>query len=385
MSDQIQSVLKEERVFPPPPEFSQAAHISSPAQLDALRREAERDPEAFWAGIAKEFHWFKPWDRVLEWDPPFAEWFVGGTTNLCYNCVDRHVATWRRNKAAIIWEGEPGDNRVLTYAELQREVIRFANVLRGLGVEAGDRVGLYMPMIPELAIAMLACARIGATHSAVFGGFSAEALRDRLNDAQAKVVVTADGGHRRGAIVPLKANVDEALRQAPSVERVVVVSRTGQTVAMNDGRDLWWNELMDEASDVGECAELDAEHPLFILYTSGTTGQPKGVVHATAGYMVHTAITSKWVFDLKDDDTYFCTADIGWVTGQLRRLRHPGQRRHDGDVRGRAELVLAHHRQVRRQHLLHRAHRYQLHGVGTSSRASIGSTGCGCSAASANR
>jgi acetyl-CoA synthetase len=315
MSDQIQSVLKEERVFPPPPEFSQAAHISSPAQLDALRRDAERDPEAFWAGIAKDFHWFKPWERVLEWDPPFAEWFVGGTTNLCYNCVDRHVATWRRNKAAIIWEGEPGDNRVLTYAELQREVTRFANVLRSLGVEAGDRVGLYMPMIPELAIAMLACARIGATHSAVFGGFSAEALRDRLNDAQAKVVVTADGGHRRGAIVPLKANVDEALRQAPSVERVVVVSRTGQTVAMNDGRDLWWNELMDEASDVGECAELDAEHPLFILYTSGTTGKPKGVVHTTGGYMVHTAITSKWVFDLKDDDTYFCTADIGWVTG----------------------------------------------------------------------
>jgi acetyl-CoA synthetase len=315
MSEQIQSVLNETRVFPPPPEFSRAAHVSSAEQLAALRRSADADPEAFWAGIAGELHWFTPWKRVLEWTPPFAEWFVGGTTNLCYNCVDRHVATWRRNKAAIIWEGEPGDSRVLTYAELQREVTRFANVLRRLGVEAGDRVGLYLPMIPELAIAMLACARIGATHSVVFGGFSAEALRDRLNDAQAKLLVTADGGYRRGGIVPLKANVDEALRQAPSVESVVVVSRTGQTVSMNDGRDLWWNDLMDEASDVGDCVPLDAEHPLFILYTSGTTGKPKGVVHTTAGYMVHTYITAKWVFDLKDEDTYFCTADIGWVTG----------------------------------------------------------------------
>jgi acetyl-CoA synthetase len=315
MSEQIQSVLKEERVFPPPPEFARAAHVSNAEQLAALRRSADADPEAFWAGIADELHWSTRWQQVLEWTPPFAKWFVGGTTNLCYNCVDRHVATWRRNKAAIIWEGEPGDTRVLTYAELQREVTRFANVLRSRGVVAGDRVGLYLPMIPELAIAMLACARIGATHSVVFGGFSAEALRDRLNDAQAKLLVTADGGYRRGGIVPLKANVDEALRQAPSVECVIVVSRTGQTVSMNDGRDLWWNELMDEASDVGECVPLDAEHPLFILYTSGTTGKPKGVVHTTGGYMVHTYITSKWVFDLKDDDTFFCTADIGWVTG----------------------------------------------------------------------
>ena len=315
MSEQIQSVLKEARVFPPPPEFSRAAHVANAEQLAALRRSADADPEAFWAGIADELHWTTRWQKVLEWTPPFAKWFVGGTTNLCYNCVDRHVATWRRNKAAIIWEGEPGDSRVLTYAELQREVTRFANVLRSRGVVAGDRVGLYLPMIPELAIAMLACARIGATHSVVFGGFSAEALRDRLNDAQAKLLVTADGGYRRGSIVPLKANVDEALRQAPSVECVIVVSRTGQTVSMNDGRDLWWNELMDEASDVGECVPLDAEHPLFILYTSGTTGKPKGVVHTTGGYMVHTYVTSKWVFDLKDDDTYFCTADIGWVTG----------------------------------------------------------------------
>jgi len=315
MTDQIESVLKEDRVFAPPPAFSAAAHVGDAEQLETLRRDAARDPEAFWAGIARELHWFTPWDRVLDWKPPFAEWFVGGTTNLCYNCVDRHVAGWRRNKAAIIWEGEPGDSRTLTYADLQREVTRFANVLVGLGVGSGDRVGLYLPMIPELAIAMLACARIGATHSVVFGGFSAEALRDRLNDAQAKVVVTADGGYRRGAVVPLKTNVDEALHHTPSVERVVVVSRTGQTVSMLEGRDLWWSDLMEAASDVGDCAPLDAEHPLFILYTSGTTGKPKGVVHTTGGYMVHTYITSKWVFDLKDDDTYFCTADIGWVTG----------------------------------------------------------------------
>jgi acetyl-CoA synthetase len=315
MSDQIDSVLKEARVFAPPADLSGAAHVAGPEALAALSERAKRDPEGFWAEIAGELHWFRPWERVLEWHPPFAKWFVGGTTNLSYNCIDRHVATWRRNKAAIIWEGEPGDSRVLTYADLQREVSRFANVLRGLGVVAGDRVGIYMPMIPELAIAMLSCARIGAVHSVVFGGFSAEALRDRLNDAQAKVVVTADGGYRRGGIVPLKANVDEALRQAPSVERVVVVSRTGQTVPMNDGRDRWWNELMDETADGCDAVPLDAEHQLFILYTSGTTGKPKGVVHTTAGYMVHTYITSKWVFDLKDDDTYFCTADCGWVTG----------------------------------------------------------------------
>jgi acetyl-CoA synthetase len=313
--DQIHSVLKEDRVFPPPAEFSSRAHVPSAAALQALRHEAKTDPEGFWARIARDLHWYAPWRRVLEWKPPFAKWFVGGTTNLSYNCVDRHLSTWRRNKAAIVWEGEPGDSRVLTYADLAREVAKFANVLKRLGVERGDRVGLYMPMIPELPIAMLACARIGATHSVVFGGFSPEALRDRLNDAEAKVVVTADGGHRRGSVIPLKANVDEALRQAPSVESVVVVSRTGQTVAMNDGRDRWWSDLMEEASDQCPAEEIDAEHPLFILYTSGTTGKPKGVVHTTGGYMVHTYITSKWIFDLKDEDTYFCTADIGWVTG----------------------------------------------------------------------
>src|SRR5579862_8379329 len=228
MSDEISSLLKETRVFAPTEGFSDAAYIRSVDQLELIRSEADRDPQAFWAGIARELHWFSPWEHVLEWDPPFAKWFTGGTTNLCYNCVDRHLTTWRRNKAAIVWEGEPGDSRVLTYADLRREVGRFASALRGLGVGAGDRVGLYLPMIPELAIAMLACARIGATHSVVFGGFSAEALRDRLNDAQAKVVVTADGGYRKGAVVPLKDAADAALLGCPGVEKVVVLRRTGQ-------------------------------------------------------------------------------------------------------------------------------------------------------------
>ena len=311
----IESVLKETRVFAPSADFSARAHIGSPADAERWTSLADAQPEQFWAEIARELHWFSPWKAVLEWKPPFAKWFVGATTNLSYNCIDRHLASWRRNKAAIIWEGEPGDTRTLTYHDLHREVCQFANVLKRFGVAKGDRVGLYLPLIPELAIAMLACARVGATHSVIFGGFSAEALRDRLNDAQAKLLVTADGGYRRGGVVPLKTAADEALRDAPSVENVVVVRRTGETVPIKGGRDRWWHELMEDADSVCAAEPLDAEQPLFILYTSGTTGKPKGVVHTTGGYMVHTYITSKWIFDLKDDDTYWCTADIGWVTG----------------------------------------------------------------------
>ena len=311
----IESVLKETRVFAPSADFSARAHIGSRADCERWTGLADAQPEQFWAEIARELHWFSPWNAVLEWKPPFAKWFVGATTNLSYNCIDRHLASWRRNKAAIIWEGEPGDTRTLTYHDLHREVCQFANVLKRFGVAKGDRVGLYLPLIPELAIAMLACARVGATHSVIFGGFSAEALRDRLNDAQAKLLVTADGGYRRGGVVPLKTAADEALRDAPSVENVVVVRRTGETVPIKGGRDRWWHELMEDADSVCAAEPLDAEQPLFILYTSGTTGKPKGVVHTTGGYMVHTYITSKWIFDLKDDDTYWCTADIGWVTG----------------------------------------------------------------------
>jgi acetyl-CoA synthetase len=284
-------------------------------QYRALAREAADDPEGFWARMAESLHWFKKWDRVLEWNPPFAKWFVGGTTNIAYNCIDRHLAGPRRNKAALIWEGEPGEERVLTYQMLHREVCRFANALKSLGVQKGDRVGIYMPMIPEVAVAMLACARIGATHSVVFGGFSAEALRERMNDAEAKVVITADGGYRRGAVVPLKASTDEAVAACPTVQHVVVVKRTGQDVPMQAGRDVWWHEIV--ANQLPECSaeELDAEHPLYILYTSGTTGKPKGVVHTTGGYLLGTSLTHKWIFDLKEEDIYWCTADVGWVTG----------------------------------------------------------------------
>ncbi len=311
----IESVLKEERIFEPPKDFSAKAHIQSFQDYEKLYKQAEEDPEGFWAGIAKELEWFKPWDTVLEWNPPFAKWFVGGRTNIAYNCLDRHLTTARKNKAAIIWEGEPGEERILTYQALHREVCRFANVLKSVGVQTGDRVAIYMPMIPELPIAMLACARIGATHSIVFGGFSADALRDRINDAQAKVVVTADGGFRRGAEIPLKKAVDEALQQTPSIEHVIVYRRTGSPIHMETGRDHWWHELMQTVADECPAEALDAEHPLYILYTSGTTGKPKGIVHTTGGYMVGTYITTKWVFDLKEEDTYWCTADIGWVTG----------------------------------------------------------------------
>ena len=312
----IDSVLNEERVFPPPASFSEKALISSLAALQALREEASADPEAFWARYAgEELHWFKKWDTVLKWNPPHARWFNGGKINVSYNCLDRHLDTWRRNKAALIWEGEPGDARTYTYQQLHTEVCKFANVLKYAGVQTGDRVALYMPLIPELTIAMLACARIGATHSVVFGGFSSTALVDRINDAQCKVVVTADGGWRRGNEVQLKAAVDEALKSTPSVKASIVVKRTGSPVHMEPGRDFWRHELMKTVSHVCPAEELDSEQPLFILYTSGTTGKPKGILHTTAGYLLQTHLTTKWVFDLKDEDVYWCTADIGWVTG----------------------------------------------------------------------
>ena len=282
-----------------------------------LYEKAKANPEAFWAELAEnELHWFKKWDQVLDWQPPFAKWFVGGKINISYNCLDRHLTTWRKNKAALIWEGEPGDSRTLTYSQLHREVCQMANVIKQLGVKKGDRVGIYMPMIPEAAIAMLACARIGAPHTVIFGGFSAEALKDRLEDAQAKLVITADGGWRKDAIVPLKEQVDKALQAgAPSVDNVLVVQRTQQKIQMEPGRDHWWHDLQQNASGQCPAEEMDSEDMLFILYTSGTTGKPKGVVHTTGGYNLYSHITNQWAFDLQDTDVYWCTADVGWITG----------------------------------------------------------------------
>jgi acetyl-CoA synthetase len=314
-SEAITSVLKENRVFKPNKEFASLAIIKSRAEYDRLCNKAEKDPEGFWGNLAKELVWAKPWKKVVTWKLPYAKWFVGGKINVSYNCLDRHLETFRKNKAALIWEGEPGDSRTLTFQDLHREVCKFANVLKGLGVKKGDRVAIYLPMIPELPIAMLACARIGATHSVIFGGFSASAIRDRMNDAGAVLVVTADGGFRKGAVVTLKDKVDEALKETPSVQKTVVVKRTKTEVIMENGRDFWWHEVMAGASDKCNAEALDSEHPLFTLYTSGTTGKPKGVVHSTAGYLLGAMITARWIFDLKETDTYWCTADIGWVTG----------------------------------------------------------------------
>jgi len=314
-SKSIESVLQENRKFPPSAEFTAQANISSEEQYQEMWQRAKDDPAGFWGDMAENLDWFQKYDTVLSGDMPNTKWFEGGKINASYQCLDRHLDSWRKNKAAIIWEGEPGDTRVLRYQDLHREVCKFANVLKTLGVETGDRVTIYMPMIPELAIAMLACARIGAVHSIIFGGFSAEAVADRNNDAQAKLVVTADGGWRRGKNLPLKPAVDESLEKSPTVEKVVVVRRTGAEVDMVPDRDYWWHDLMEKASTECDAVELDSEHPLFILYTSGSTGKPKGVLHTTAGYMLGTTMTSKWVFDLKDNDTYWCTADIGWVTG----------------------------------------------------------------------
>ncbi|WNZ48656.1 acetate--CoA ligase [Leptolyngbya boryana CZ1] len=313
----IESILQEERLFPPTAEFSGQARIKSLEEYKSLYDRAKADPLKFWSELAEqELHWFQKWDTVLDWsNPPFAKWFVNGKINLSYNCLDRHLDSDRRNKPAIVWEGEPGDSKTLTYAELHQEVCKFANVLKSLGVKKGDGVGIYMPMVPEAAIAMLACARIGAPHSVVFGGFSAEALRDRLVDAEVKVVVTADGGWRKDAIVPLKPQVDKALAEGTtSVEKVVVVKRTAQDIAMSD-RDLWWHDLIQDASADCPAEPMDSEDMLFILYTSGSTGKPKGVVHTTGGYNLYAHMTAQWIFDLQENDVYWCTADVGWITG----------------------------------------------------------------------
>ena len=311
-SDQaIEALLLEQREYPPPPEFTKQAQVRDQTLYD----QAAKDPESFWAGIASELDWFVRWEKTLEWNAPDAKWFVGGKLNVSYNCIDRHLKGPRRNKAAIIWVGEPGDRRTLTYWDLHREVCKFANGLKQLGVKKGDRVAIYMPMIPELPIAMLACARIGAVHSVVFGGFSAEALRDRIQDAEAKVLVTADGGYRRGQIVPLKRDADDAVNGCPSIEHVVVFKRGDFQVHMKEGRDHWWHRLVDGISDQCWPEPIDSEDLLFTLYTSGTTGKPKGIVHTTGGYLTGVYATTKWVFDLKEDDVYWCTADCGWVTG----------------------------------------------------------------------
>ena len=313
----IDVLLQEHRKFEPDPDFRSSAHISS----DAIYSEAAADPEGFWEAEARNLEWMKPWDRVLEWTPPHVKWFDGGKLNVAVNCIDRHIRGPRRNKAALIWEGEPGDRRTLTYWDLYCEVNKFANVLRELGVERGDRVAIYLPMVPEAAISMLACARIGAIHSVVFGGFSPESLRDRINDAQAKVLITADGAYRRGQVIPLKRNSDKALEETPSIENVIVVQRrpgAGGDEAfaeMEEGRDHWWHRLMRNQPIHAEPAEMDAEDVLYILYTSGTTGKPKGIVHTTGGYLTGVTTTTKLVFDLRDEDVFWCTADIGWVTG----------------------------------------------------------------------
>ncbi|GGH14554.1 acetate--CoA ligase [Silvibacterium dinghuense] len=311
----LSSSLRENRVFPPPEEFAAKAHVKNLAEYEALYARSVSDPDGFWNEVAQELHWFKPWEKTLEWDLPWAKWFVGGKTNLSYNCLDRHVENGKKDKVAILWEGEPGEVRKLTYGDLLAQVEKFANVLKSLGIRKGDRVAIYMGMAPELAVALLACARIGAVHSVIFGGFAANAIVDRVNDAQCVAVITQDTSFRRGSQVKLKATVDEALPHCPSVKNVVVYRRSGADVTMQAGRDHWWHELAEKVEDRCPAEELDSEDPLYILYTSGTTGKPKGLVHTTGGYAVGTYLTSKLVFDLRDDDVYWCSADIGWVTG----------------------------------------------------------------------
>jgi acetyl-CoA synthetase len=311
----LDSTLRENRVFPPPPEFSAKAHIKSLEEYEKLYKQSIEDPEKFWAGAARELHWFEPWTKVLEWNLPWAKWFVGGKLNLCYNCVDRHALGGRAEKTALIWEGEPGEIRRLTYAELHAEVQKVANGLKSLGIKKGDRVAIYMGMTPELASALLACARIGAIHSVIFGGFAANAIADRVNDSGCVAILTQDTSYRRGNEIQLKRTVDEALAACPTVKHTVVYRRTGSPVNMTEGRDHWWHDLVAGAAPVCPAEPMDSEDQLYILYTSGTTGKPKGLVHTTGGYAVQTYLTTKYVFDLRDDDIYWCTADIGWVTG----------------------------------------------------------------------
>ena len=315
VSTNIESHLTENRIFEPPAAFAANARVGSLAEYRRLYRQSMDEPDTFWGREASELHWRTTWKSVCDWQPPFAKWFVGGKLNVAENCVDRHAQGTRKNKAAIIFEGEPGEKRTLTYQQLHREVGKFANVLKRNGVKTGDRVLIYLPMIPEAAIAMLACARIGAVHTVVFGGFSAESIRDRIQDSGATLVVTADGGYRRGAIVPLKQNVDKALENLDGAPRVIVFRRANNPIHIKEGRDVWWHREMDYVDANCPAEAFDSEHPLFILYTSGSTGKPKGILHTSGGYLTGTHATCKYVFDLRDDDVYWCTADVGWITG----------------------------------------------------------------------
>jgi len=312
----ISSMMNETRVFQPRPDFSKQAHVKSLDELQKLRADAERDIVGFWEEQARNLTWFKQWETPFQWKYPFARWFLGGKINASYNCIDRHLNSWRRNKAALMWEGEPGELRIVTYQELHTEVSKFANVLKSLGIRSGDVVGIYMGMVPEAVIAMLACARIGATHNVVFGGFSAEALRDRMNDSKAVCIITQDGVYRRGEFSPLKPAVDKALTEIPTVQNVIVFQREpNQETEMVIGRDHWWHQRMAAVQLRCDAEQLDSEHPLFILYTSGSTGKPKGILHTTGGYLTQAAYTYKMVFDIRDEDIYFCSADVGWITG----------------------------------------------------------------------
>ncbi|MBZ0166181.1 MAG: acetate--CoA ligase, partial [Candidatus Omnitrophica bacterium] len=307
----VENLLNEHRVFPPPPEFKAQALLTD----EAIYAHAQADPQAYWGDHAAQLEWFKKWDQVLEWNAPFAKWFVGGKINACFNCLDRHINAGLGEKLALLWEGEPGDEQRLTYDDVFKAVNRFANGLKNIGVKKGDRVAIYMPMVPEAAYAMLACARLGAIHTVVFGGFSVDSLRDRINDAQAKVLITADGGWRRGKIVPLKETSDQAAGGCDSIEHMIVVKRTGNAIQMQDGRDIWYEDLVSGVEEYCEAEPMDAEDILFILYTSGTTGKPKGIIHTTGGYLTGVSATSQMVFDLQDNDIFWCTADVGWITG----------------------------------------------------------------------